>query len=61
MSGEIFQKELRDRMKGMSAEDMAIAVRAIPSDVMWNELRRRYAAMSTVIDGVKDIVREEGD
>lgn len=47
---EIEKKELRDRVRAFTKEDIAIVVKNLPIDAMDNEVRRRRKAMEKMIN-----------
>ena len=53
---EVEKQELKSRVEGMSQEETLIAVKVIPTDVLWDELRRRETAERNQLQGVKDLV-----
>lgn len=53
----IDKTELTDRIKGMSEEEMQLTAKMIPSDLLWDELRRRDNINRSVILGIKGILK----
>lgn len=56
MSG-LEKQELKNRIEGMSEEEMLLAVRVIPTDVLWDELRRRDTLNREMITNARQILK----
>lgn len=41
----------------MNEEDKRAVVASLPSELMWDELRKRFDEKDGIIDGVKNLVR----
>lgn len=52
MSG-IEKEELAARIKGMTPEEQTIVAGNLPSDILWDELHRRYTKKSVQIRNVR--------
>lgn len=58
MSG-LEKEELCCQIKGMTKDEQIITARLLSDDILWNELRRRYATQNEMIKTVKAAVKEE--
>lgn len=56
--GEMEKQELATIIKAMAEEDKLLAIKMFPSDMLWDELKRRDLIRERIIAGVKDLVRE---
>lgn len=56
--GEMEKQELATIIKAMTEEDKLLAIKMFPSDMLWDELKRRDLIRERIIAGVKDLVRE---
>ena len=54
---EVERTELKNRIEGMSEEEMNLAVKVIPTDVLWDELRRRDNLNREMITNARQILK----
>ena len=59
MSG-LEREELQARMQGMTREEQAQAAGALPDEVIWNEIHKRFAELRSQVDDIRSR-RQEGD
>ena len=57
--GEMEKQELATIIKAMTEEDKLLAIKMFPSEVLWDELKRRDLIRERIIAGVKDLVKEK--
>ena len=57
--GEMEKQELATIIKAMTEEDKLLAIKMFPSDMLWDELKRRDLIRERIIAGVKDLVKEK--
>lgn len=57
--GEMERQELATIIKAMTDEDKLLAIKMFPSDMLWDELKRRDLIRERIIAGVKDLVKEK--
>ena len=57
--GEMEKQELATIIKAMTDEDKLLAIKMFPSDMLWDELKRRDLIRERIIAGVKDLVKEK--
>lgn len=55
--GSVAKSEIRQRMQGMDEKEMQIAVKSIPSSILWDELRNRYEHQSEMISNARSALR----
>ncbi len=56
---EFEKEELKNRIKGMSEEELFIVSKLIPTDMLWNELRRREETQRQMIFEIKNTLHEK--
>lgn len=54
---EVERQELKNRIEGMSEEETLLAVKVIPTDVLWDELRRRDNLNREMITNARQILK----
>lgn len=54
---EVERQELKNRIEGMSEEETLLAVKVIPTDVLWDELRRRDNVNREMITNARQILK----
>lgn len=54
---EIVKSEIKQRTQGMNEQEMKIAVRSIPSSILWDELRNRFDHQNEMISSVRATLR----
>lgn len=54
---ETERQELKNRIEGMSEEETLLAVKVIPTDVLWDELRRRDNVNREMIANARQILK----
>ena len=57
--GEMEKQELATIIKAMTDKDKILAIKMFPSDMLWNELKRRDLIRERIIASVKDLVKEK--
>lgn len=57
---ELEKEELFTRIKGMTFEEKALAVTAIPSGILFNELRRREMTGDRMLKDISSILKGQG-
>ncbi len=56
-----FEKEkLQDRVQGMTMEEQILAAKALPYEVLWGELHRRFVDMYETINDISQRIQREG-
>lgn len=53
------KEEAANRFKAMTKEEMILAVKVLPSDYMWDELRRRDEINRSLISQARSIFKIE--
>ena len=54
--GSIAKATIKDRTQGMDEKEMQITVKNIPSNVLWDELRKRFDIKSEMVRKVRAAV-----
>lgn len=54
--GGIAKATIKDRTQGMDEKEMQITVKNIPSNVLWDELRKRFDIKSEMVRKVRAAV-----
>lgn len=57
--GELQIKEITNLINSMNREEQKIVIAALPSSMLWDELKERDSIRERIIAGVKGLVSEK--